>query len=778
MATTQKELIPQLIRLFHTAGLIQSAEWKAYAVRQGKNKPILDVLTQEVSLDSFKDLLTAEITLKSKRFGLGAEAEMHESLSISGMVNIDELQSMLSVHRPSIQSILEPLRASGVLSTETVEQIQAKAEAGNVDIYEWMLAEEIVTTKSINHWLGNHQSTELRSAALFIALQILQYNRLIMDEEFLEWVRRLHTGGSDEIVKLLSGKGLSSKKLVEKIEEGLALPQVKLEQMEIPASSFDQFPQSWIRRQLIVPFYQDEHAIGAATADALNYPLTALVHWITGRWMHLYFSPSTVLIDKINHRYEQIPETGGLPAVEMIAAASLVPAERTPVLVASGATGNESKKTNGNAGRLKKTATLPQATLPVPPAAGPSSAMERMPTMPHFENEMLSDNVSAVQLVSSLIESAIAMRTTDIHMEPAREGMLVRFRIDGNLHRILTVPQRLVASVTSRVKILGNMDVTERRRPQDGHFELRVEKNAFDFRISSLPGIQGEKLVIRILEPARVLKGLGDLGLLPEQQDLVDQMLRRPQGMLLVTGPTGSGKTSTLYSALSLVNSEKRNIVTIEDPVEYQIPGINQVQVDMHVGLTFSEGLRSILRQDPDVIMVGEIRDSDTARIAIRSAMTGHLVFSTLHTNTALGSVDALVHLGVVPFMVASSISGIIAQRLVRLLCPDCKTSRTMGESLAGQLGLTKGSARKKVYNGAGCASCLGTGFLGRSGVFEVIKVNDKIRPLIAVHESIETLEAAARKAKFMSLREAGVQKVLAGVTSAEEVAEKILLEL
>jgi type IV pilus assembly protein PilB len=354
----------------------------------------------------------------------------------------------------------------------------------------------------------------------------------------------------------------------------------------------------------------------------------------------------------------------------------------------------------------------------------------------------------------------------------------VRFRIDGELHRIMNIPLAMAQPVVSRVKVLANMDVTERRRPQDGHFELKVESHNFDFRISTLPAIMGEKMVIRILDTAQVMTGLHELGLLAQQEKMVEWMLDRPHGMILVTGPTGSGKTSTLYTGLQRLNSEQRNLVTIEDPVEYQLPGINQVQVDANIGMTFSEGLRSILRQDPDVIMVGEIRDGDTARIAIRAAMTGHLVLSTLHTNTALGAVDALVHLGAVPFMVAGSLVGIVSQRLLRRLCPQCKKSARMTPKLAVQIGLPEKTS-KKIFRAAGCEECFHSGYMGRTGVFEVIRLNEKLKTMIsdpAKHS--EELERAAREEGMLSIEEAAAQKVLEGATSVEEVSRKIVLDV
>ena len=455
---------------------------------------------------------------------------------------------------------------------------------------------------------------------------------------------------------------------------------MQLSELEINQAFIKKFPQSMLRRQMMMPFSLNDHGFGVATSDPLNIPLTALLQWLTGQWPQPHFVPGMAILDKLNSVY-------GKPGAARTHAAPVAP----------------------------PAASTPRVSDTKPPVAPAATHPSRL------ETEIVLDNVSAVQLVSTLIESAIELHTTDIHIEPSKSGLVVRFRIDGELHRIMKVPDSMAQSVVSRVKVLADMDVTERRRPQDGHFELRMDRNNFDFRISTLPAIMGEKIVIRILDETRVQTGLESLGLLPRQQQMLRLMIDQPYGMVLVTGPTGSGKTSTLYAALNLLNKENRNLVTIEDPVEYQLEGINQVQVDPHIGVTFAEGLRSILRQDPDIIMVGEIRDSDTAHIAIRAAMTGHLVFSTLHTNSALGAIDALVHLGAVPFMVAGSLIGILSQRLVRKLCPACRKPMKTTSAINRQLGLAE-DVRKRIYKPVGCDECLGSGYIGRTGVFEVIR--------------------------------------------------------
>ncbi len=409
----------------------------------------------------------------------------------------------------------------------------------------------------------------------------------IVSEDFLRQTPKILARSRGELdSRLAEIEGLKSKGLLDMVEEGIRLPLESVTDAQPDEMLFGMFPQSFLRRQMMVPLFIDDGRLGVATSDPLNLPLWALVRWATGLWPQPFLSQGQDIINLINAFYNQAAET---------AVASVRPATPPPAPIKPAAAGRK------NGGGAKAEAPAPQP-------------------VPWTEAEVaVADNVSAVQLVSSLIESALDTRATDIHLEPKADGMTVRFRIDGELRRILTIPQGLMQPVTSRIKVLAEMDVTERRRPQDGHFELRLEDRGIDFRISTLPAIHGEKVVIRILDSARVSMGLADLGMLPEQQKLFEQMLGVPFGMILVTGPTGSGKTSTLYTALSKLNIESRNLVTVEDPVEYQLVGVNQVQVDPNINMGFAQGLRSILRQDPDVIMVGEIRDGDTAHIAIRA---------------------------------------------------------------------------------------------------------------------------------------------------------------
>ncbi len=374
------------------------------------------------------------------------------------------------------------------------------------------------------------------------------------------------------------------------------------------------------------------------------------------------------------------------------------------------------------------------------------------------------------KLVDLIVTQAARDRASDIHIEPEEELLRIRFRIDGVLHEIPSPPKHLELSIISRVKVLGGMDIAESRAPQDGHFSVRVDERDIDLRVSTFPTVHGENVVMRLLDTGGVLVGLEKMGLGVETLKIYESLILRPYGIILSTGPTGSGKTTTLYSALTRINSIDRNIITIEDPVEYRLGLIRQTQVNPKAGITFANGLRYILRQDPDVIMVGEIRDLETAVIAIQAALTGHLVFSTLHTNDAPSTITRLINMGVEPFLISASLAGIMAQRLIRVICPDCKEAYEPSKALLDRLGLSN-KPKVKFYQGKGCSSCKGTGYRGRTGVYELMTIDDDLREMIITNASTVQLRDMARKKGMKILSEDGLDKVLKGQTTWEEVS-------
>ena len=387
--------------------------------------------------------------------------------------------------------------------------------------------------------------------------------------------------------------------------------------------------------------------------------------------------------------------------------------------------------------------------------------------------DLLEDTSDApvVKLVNLMLSQAVKARASDIHIEHSQHKLRIRHRVDGILYDMLSPPKHIQSALISRVKIMAQMNIAEKRLPQDGRIKIRIADKNIDIRVSTIPVAFGERVVLRLLDKTNVLLKVTDLGMPETDQAAFEHLISSPHGIILVTGPTGSGKTTTLYAALSTINKTDINIITIEDPIEYQIDGIGQIQTNSKIDLTFAKGLRSIVRQDPDVILVGEVRDLETAEIAIQSALTGHLVFSTLHTNDSAGAVTRLIDMGIEPFLVTSSVSAILAQRLVRVICPHCREAYTPdGESLQ-KIGITpEMSEGATIYRGRGCPACLDTGFRGRTGIFEFMLLDEKIKTLILKTSDANALKRAAIEGGMTTLRRDGAQKVLEGITTIEEV--------
>jgi general secretion pathway protein E/type IV pilus assembly protein PilB len=381
------------------------------------------------------------------------------------------------------------------------------------------------------------------------------------------------------------------------------------------------------------------------------------------------------------------------------------------------------------------------------------------------------DEASIIRFVNQVLKDAIELRASDIHLEPFEDEFKIRYRIDGELQDTAVPPQlkQFQPAIVSRIKILSHLNIAEKRLPQDGRIKVRIDQAEVDIRVSIIPMLHGEAVVMRLLRQNSTLRGLGEIGMNQRELEHFQHVLSLPHGIILVTGPTGSGKTSTLYTALNEINDSVRKIITVEDPVEYQLKGVNQIQVNEKSGLTFARGLRSILRHDPDVILIGEIRDAETAQIAVQASLTGHLVFSTLHTNDAPGALTRLVDMGVEPYLVASSLEAVLAQRLVRVLCPHCKQpdNSERAQAFKVKLGIP---AEKIIYKSVGCRECRNTGFFGRHAIFEWMDTDEEIRQLILKSASTDQIRAAARKGGMRTLAEDGWRLVAAGVTTVEEV--------
>lgn len=382
----------------------------------------------------------------------------------------------------------------------------------------------------------------------------------------------------------------------------------------------------------------------------------------------------------------------------------------------------------------------------------------------------LASEAPVIRIVSTIIGRVVDLRASDIHFEPFEDGLHVRYRIDGVIQPAETVPARLSPAVVSRVKLLANLNIAERRLPQDGRIRTRVKGHELDLRVSCVPTVHGESVVMRVLDRASVRFGLDEMGFSPANLKRFNELLARPHGILLVTGPTGSGKTTTLYAALASLDAERMKVLTVEDPVEYQLDNINQIHVHPQIGLTFASALRAILRQDPDIIMIGEMRDGETAQIAVQAALTGHLVLSTLHTNTAAGAVVRLQDMGVERYLITSSVNGVLAQRLLRRLCPHCKAPVQLADEILERSGLHRHLGTTPVYQAVGCAHCRGSGYLGRTAIHELFVVDEAMHSAILRGEDATSLHETARRAGMLTLYEDGLAKVAAGQSTLDEV--------
>jgi len=393
--------------------------------------------------------------------------------------------------------------------------------------------------------------------------------------------------------------------------------------------------------------------------------------------------------------------------------------------------------------------------------------------VPAEERDLLdvANEAPIIKIINLIISGAIKERASDIHIEPLERDLRVRYRIDGVLYEVLSPPKAYQSAITSRIKIMSNMDIAERRLPQDGRIKIKHSGREIDIRVSCIPIAHGERVVMRLLDKGQSLLNLGELGLHDDDFQFVRRLIKSPHGIILVTGPTGSGKTTTLYAALSELNSLEKNIITVEDPIEYEMAGVGQMQVHEKIGLTFANALRSFVRQDPDVILVGEVRDRETAEMAVQSALTGHLVFSTIHTNDAAGAITRLLNMGIEPFLVSSSVIAVMAQRLVRVICSQCKEEYEVDPASLGDLGIKpEMTESRRVYRGRGCDACSDRGYVGRTAIYEILPITKRIQELVLANVDSNVIKRAALEEGMHTLRMDGARKVLAGTTTVEEV--------
>ncbi len=551
-------------------------------------------------------------------------------------------------------------------------------------------------------------------------------DRSWVSEQDLERARQRKKPGQDLADVLVDMGALEPQRLARAIAQEYWLPfQAHVDEHAIDPALLGKVPINYAKKNRVLPLNGDGHSVTVAIADPSNYEPLDDLRMLFGMPVHPVVVPPEVLNDAINRSYDQATTT--------TAQDLMIDLEEDRLDVVA----NE----------------LAQEPL-----------------------DLLDSDDAApiIKLVNGLLSQAVKDRASDIHIEPFERELMVRFRVDGMLYDVISPPKRFQPAITSRVKVMSGLNIAEKRLPQDGRIRLRVAGRDIDVRVSAIPTAFGERIVLRLLDRAQALVDLNldRLGFSGDNLTRIDRLIRQSHGIILATGPTGSGKTTSLYACLARINSPEKNIITIEDPIEYQLRGIGQMQVNPKIELTFASGLRSILRQDPDVIMVGEIRDSETAEIAIHAALTGHLVFSTLHTNDSFGALTRLVDMGIEPFLVSSSILAVLAQRLVRIICPNCREAYTPAPTELARIGVRSEMLQGPLYRAAanGCRACRGSGYRGRIAIQELMLMDDEVRSLVMQKADAATIRRACTSRGMKLLRQNGAERILQGETTVEEL--------
>ncbi len=556
-------------------------------------------------------------------------------------------------------------------------------------------------------------------------------NAALVTEELLVKAQEQQVKSGRRLTEILVFLGVNAEAIRQALATRLKIPEIGLQNHEVEKELVELIPESWVLKHGIVPLERVQNILTLGMVNPFDIEVVKDIRFKTGLIVRVAVISEAELPGVIEICYG----TSALVAeVDLDQVLQDIGAEEIEIL----AQGHQEEEEEDE---------FPQG---------------------------LESEAPVIRLVDRIIQDAVRARATDIHIEPAQSNVHVRYRIDGVLRDILNVPKYVQGPLLSRVKVMGNMDISDKRRPQDGRSKIKMGKRVVDLRISSLPTMYGEKIVIRLLEQKKGVISIGDIGFSPHLVQSIHQLTQHPQGMILCTGPTGSGKTTTLYSILSRLNDGTTNIVTVEDPVEYQVPGINQVQINVKAGMTFATGLRSILRQDPDVVLVGEMRDHETAEIAFHAAQTGHLVLSTLHTNDASSTVTRLLSMGIDPYLIASSVLGILAQRLVRQLCPQCKEPASLDQKLEKWVSKDAKTQAHQVFATKGCKRCRETGYFGRFPISEILEPNDIIRDLIMKGRADREILNVARKAGMKTIFEDGIDRILQGLTTLEEVTRVV----
>lgn len=582
--------------------------------------------------------------------------------------------------------------------------------------------------------------------------ELLLKEKRISAEQLQEALTYQRTNGGKLGANLVTLGFVKDEEITALLSKQYGVPSIALNQFEIDPAVIKLVPAETARKYQIVPLSRAGATLTIAMTDPTNVFAMDDVKFMTGYNVEPVVASETAVVDSIDKYYPS-----GAPSEKPKAGGSLVPMPEGPSALEVAAQ------------QLQDMPTM------LDNVAGDVEVMEELE---EISAEMLArqgEEAPVIKLVNVILMSAISKGASDIHIEPYEKDYRVRYRIDGILYNIMAPPLKMRDAITSRIKIMSKLDIAEKRLPQDGRIKIRFSDNGqtkdIDFRVSCLPTLFGEKIVMRLLDKGKLMLDMTKLGFEPESLKKLETQIMKPWGMVLVTGPTGSGKTNTLYSSIAKVNTPETNIMTAEDPVEFNLLGVNQVQVRENIGLNFAAALRSFLRQDPNIILVGEIRDFETAEIAVKAALTGHLVLSTLHTNDAPSTINRLMNMGIEPFLVASSLNLVCAQRLVRRICTNCKVDDAVPPTALEQIGFDSELAHTvKPKKGNGCEKCNKTGYKGRVGLYEVMEITDELRELILVGASSLELRRKAIEEGMITLRGSGLRKITDGVTTIEEV--------
>ena len=710
--------------LSHAQGEIRGKLRDAIEKRRRTGRKLIDILRQDVDREMFQNIWEFLHGPAGEEEGKKGQRQVKDELLEGGWITSDELEEAERTGEAYDPKIGRHLVESGYISEEQLQDALVQQERTGQSFWRILVNRGLVSPKQIadaRKFGGQRLMSSLGEEAL---KQVCLRTGVVTEKECERAMKESKRTGRNMLQVLIDNGVVSKPLLGDALAEELDIPWMDLQEAEFDREALQLLPEHLARQNRMIPISQQDNTVRVAMANPQDAACRESFRMLVDMDLKPVLAFEQDVLDAIDEQYR-------------------------PTQAASQ---QEPEEDAGALDRLKKRL--------------------RHATPEEEEVVSLAEDAGVISLVASIVEGAINSRATDIHLEPQSEALRVRYRIDGLLYDIMNLPENLHDEVISRVKVLADLDITERRRPQDGHFTIDAHDREYDIRVATLPTVLGEKMVLRLLNPEDLFRGLRELGLESDQLDILDDAIGQPYGMILATGPIGSGKTTTLYALLSEVDILTQNVVTIEDPVEYELPGINQVQVDRRIERTFANMLRSVVRQDANVMMVGEIRDSETANVTVGAARTGHLVLSTMHTNDAAGAIITLEHLGVPSFLVANSVTTVIAQRLVRRVCPNCREEYEPEQPLLEMMNIDPEDADEiTFYDAAGCDECFQMGFRGRTGIFEVLEMTPEVRKMVLDGADREDIVREARHNGMTTLQEAGIEKVRQGVTTLEEVA-------